>query len=147
MKKYMGDADRDSPSLGAWNLFDQVIRKVQILTSVVSQLFMLFGILRYQHGGFLFGLICLMKAFFDVFDYETLWDRSKYTHSHLNTGTNPSLLSAAYIWASNPHYLRMRSLVKFVQDAAHRVEIISDVLSDYIQRGLYLSLSVLYFAG
>ena len=50
---------------------------------------------------------------------------------------------ATYVWDSNPHYRRMRSLLKIVTESKHRVEVISDVLINYIQRGMFLSLRIL----
>ena len=43
--------------------------------------------------------------------------------------------AACYVWDSNPHYRRMASLVRMITSTYHRIEIISDVLVDYIQRG------------
>lgn len=37
----------------------------------------------------------------------------------------------------------MRSLLKIVTESKHRVEVISDVLINYIQRGMFLSLRIL----
>ena len=56
--------------------------------------------------------------------------------SSLNSRVQSLLpIPASYIWDSNPHYRRIRSLVSMVKDSKHRIEIISDVLASYIQRG------------
>ncbi|KIJ37589.1 hypothetical protein M422DRAFT_33682 [Sphaerobolus stellatus SS14] len=101
---------------GAWNLFNSLSRKLQISASIVSQVSILLGILNHQHGGLWFGLIYLIKGLFDIFDFQSIWE------------------STAYVWDSNPHYRRMRSLMQMIKQTAHRVEIITDVLSDYIHQ-------------
>jgi len=40
----------------------------------------------------------------------------------------------AYVWGSNSHFKRMRSLAKLVKEATHCVEVSTDVLCDYLKR-------------
>ncbi|KAF8513619.1 P-loop containing nucleoside triphosphate hydrolase protein [Gautieria morchelliformis] len=112
INKYFGRGSRG----GAWEIFEDLISKITTLSSVVSQLSFIFGALRSQPGGYWFAVVCLGKSAFVSVSDDSIW------------GTT------SFIWDSNPHYRRMRSLVDIVTDATHRVEIISDGLKDHIQR-------------
>ncbi|KAF8575570.1 P-loop containing nucleoside triphosphate hydrolase protein [Ramaria rubella] len=101
---------------GAWEILDELISKCTSLTSVASQLSFLFTALRSQPGGFWFAIICLGKSVLDNVSYSSYWSDTSYT------------------WDSNPHYRRMRSLMDIVTTATHRIEVLSDVLINYIQR-------------
>ena len=118
--------------------------KIQTLTSVASQLSFIFGALRSQPGGSLFAVVCLAKSLYASVSHSSLWHHSSCFRSLLFTVLLLTLVApATYVWDSNPHYRRMRSLLKIVTESKHRVEVISDVLINYIQRGMFLSLHIL----
>ncbi|KIJ37579.1 hypothetical protein M422DRAFT_211323 [Sphaerobolus stellatus SS14] len=98
----------------AWTMLDTILGKVGQYAGIFSKLGTMHGILRSQRGGMLFAPMFLVKAVIDLYDEESLWE------------------TTAYMWASNPHYGRMSSLVGLVEKARHRMEIISDGLSNYI---------------
>ncbi|KIJ42768.1 hypothetical protein M422DRAFT_229166 [Sphaerobolus stellatus SS14] len=104
----------------AWTMLEALLGKVKLFTGIFSQIGALYSVLRAQQGGIWFGAICLMKAVYNTLDtaggFVGFYD------------------SVSFIWMSNPHYRRMKSLVGLLDWAEHRVEIISDGLSNYIQK-------------
>ncbi|KAF8516471.1 P-loop containing nucleoside triphosphate hydrolase protein [Hysterangium stoloniferum] len=59
---------------GVWDRFEDLVSKVRVFTSVISQLSLLFGVLSSQPGGYWFAVICLAKSIFDIFSYTSVWD-------------------------------------------------------------------------
>jgi len=49
---------------GVWALFNQVLGRGEIYTSVLSQVSVLYAILHSQQGGLLFGIICVVQQLF-----------------------------------------------------------------------------------
>ncbi|KIJ54559.1 hypothetical protein M422DRAFT_220860 [Sphaerobolus stellatus SS14] len=107
-----GGGNRGGP---AWNMFDALLEKAQLYTGIFSKFGTMYGILRAQRGGMMFMPLYLLKAGFTLLDQASPWQTT-----------------ATFMWASNPHHARLHSFLRMIKTAKHRMEIISDGLSNYI---------------
>ncbi|KIJ27976.1 hypothetical protein M422DRAFT_37506 [Sphaerobolus stellatus SS14] len=100
-----------------WEYLESLVKQLSTICGVITQLSLLFGILYHQPGGHILLATCTLRIFI-------LQRRSAYD---VWTGVCCG-------WTSNPHYLRMNSLMRMVTSEAHRIEVISDRLATYILR-------------
>ncbi|KAF8526992.1 P-loop containing nucleoside triphosphate hydrolase protein [Hysterangium stoloniferum] len=92
---------------GAWQRFEDLIRRLSSFSDISSQLLFLFGAVRSQPGGHWFVVLCLATTISELLSYQSGSLRSR----------------VSYTWDSNPHYRRMSSLLEMVKRPLHRVEL------------------------
>ncbi|KIJ53230.1 hypothetical protein M422DRAFT_222622 [Sphaerobolus stellatus SS14] len=108
---------RGTYSSNAWKTFDGIIGRLRVFINTISQLTFLFGVLGSHPGGFWFSLICLINVF------STVGWQSRF---YKNCPT--------YAWDSNPNFRRLRAVLQIATDLKHRMEIISDGISNYLEK-------------